>query len=307
MAAAAHGRLAALQCHLRPRESIGAGSVIGRVGLARTAAASAEAGRDALFAAEPTEMPPGATVEVLSASGMGVRVRGIANASRLERRHARWLLSLLYTHKVLAVAGQGRRSPMEHAEYAAMFGRPESEVWYRGTGNSAAPERPPPPPPGERDFSDRRGMIPGFPEVLVITSLGPGSFKFAPELGPPYLVYDLEKSAAQARPNHEATMQWHTDNSYEENPASATTLFVNRSCAAGPTQLTDMCAAYRALPEATKRRIAGLVVPHYTGPGIVAPHMRKKYDDRWVEGVKGSSHDTANMTKGQVRASLHAG
>ena len=41
----------------------------------------------------------------------------------------------------------------------------------------------------------------------------------------------------------------------------------------GKTSLTNMIAAYDALPAATQRKIDGLVAPHYTGPGILGDHM----------------------------------
>ena len=96
----------------------------------------------------------------------------------------------------------------------------------------------------------------------------------------PFLDYDLAKSASRAQPGHEATMQWHTDNSYEENPASATMLYVHRHPPqGGATSVTDMIGAYRGLPPATKAKIEGLVAPHYMGPGIVSPHMRETYGE----------------------------
>ena len=71
-----------------------------------------------------------------------------------------------------------------------------------------------------------------------------------------------------------SNFQWHTDNSYEEEPAAATWLYVNRLPEnGGKTSLTNMIAAYDALPAATQRRIDGLVAPHYTGPGILGDHM----------------------------------
>ena len=90
MAGAAEGRLRRALGHLRP---------------AAAAAAAATAPGDEVFAEEATERPPGATATVLSASGVGVRVDGV-DAGSLERRHARWLLRLLYKHRVLALSHQ---------------------------------------------------------------------------------------------------------------------------------------------------------------------------------------------------------
>ena len=46
-------------------------------------------------------------------------------------------------------------------------------------------------------------------------------------------------------------------------------------------------------------KIEGLVAPHYMGPGIVSPHMREHYDDRWVESATGSPHDTKTLSDSQ--------
>ena len=156
---------------------------------------------DALFG-EDTAAPPGATVEQLTDRGFGVRVRGIADVRALTAPQIRWLLQLLFRHRLLAVAGQQHLRPPEFAEFARHFGHhPEWEVFYKGTTGS-----------GGR----KKSLVPGHPEVLCVTSLGPGSYRYAEELGPPYLSYDLQQSAAQRDPSFVANFQWHTDNSYEE-------------------------------------------------------------------------------------------
>jgi len=56
---------------------------------------------------------------------------------------------------------------------------------------------------------------------------------------------------------------WHTDSSFKRLPAYCSMLY-GRSIPpiGGHTEFADMRAAYDALPEATKRRIAGLVAEH---------------------------------------------
>src|SRR5437879_6906315 len=56
---------------------------------------------------------------------------------------------------------------------------------------------------------------------------------------------------------------WHTDSSFKRLPAYCSILH-GRSIppVGGHTEFADLRAAYDALPEATKRRIAGLVAEH---------------------------------------------
>lgn len=249
---------------------------------AASAASAASAGihsraLDAVFSSH-TAAPPGATVELLNDRGFGVRVRGIPSVQTLEPTHVRWLLSLLFRHRLLAIAGQNHLKPPEFADFAKNFGdHPEWEVFYKTSGQR-----------------NPEGLVPGHPEVLCVTSLGPGSFSYAPERGPPYLEYDLAKSAAAADPSFVANFQWHTDNSYEEIPANATMLFVNKlPKEGGKTSLADMVAAYDALSSEMKKRIDGLTVRHYSGPGILGDHMAATYGDRWNTATIVSGEESA--------------
>jgi taurine dioxygenase len=59
---------------------------------------------------------------------------------------------------------------------------------------------------------------------------------------------------------------WHTDYSYLEIPARATTLFsIQAPKVGGDTLFADQVSAYDDLPEATKKRIGGLVGIHHYG------------------------------------------
>ncbi len=61
---------------------------------------------------------------------------------------------------------------------------------------------------------------------------------------------------------------WHTDQSYEEVPASATMLYALKSPkTGGQTMLADMVAAYDALPDNIKERIDDLTAVHLYGSG----------------------------------------
>ena len=163
---------------------------------------------DAIFGVD-TIPPPGAVVEELNDRGFGVRVRGITNVRALTPPELRWLLQLLYRHRLLAIADQGHLTPPEFAEFARNFGgHPEWEVFYKGTAHKG---------------SARRALIPAYPEVLCVTSLGPGSFRYDERRGPPYLSYDLETSAAQRDPSFVSNFQWHTDNRSVQ-PTTATAL-----------------------------------------------------------------------------------
>src|SRR5262249_20708805 len=56
---------------------------------------------------------------------------------------------------------------------------------------------------------------------------------------------------------------WHTDSSFKRLPARASLLYARSIApAGGHTEFADERAAYVALPEATKRRLDGLVVEH---------------------------------------------
>ena len=65
---------------------------------------------------------------------------------------------------------------------------------------------------------------------------------------------------------------WHTDQSYEKVPASATMLYsIIAPSRGGETQYCDMATAYDDLDEGTKRRIDGLEVAHKYGRGKLRP------------------------------------
>jgi len=86
---------------------------------------------------------------------------------------------------------------------------------------------------------------PEFPEILPLSNLF--------ENGEPIGVYD-------------GAAYWHTDMSYEEEPAFATVVYsIQAPAAGGETCFADMVRAYESLPEQTRRMIDGLTVLHHYG------------------------------------------
>ena len=90
--------------------------------------------------------------------------------------------------------------------------------------------------------------MPGYPEMMAIGNHG-GEWK--------------ENDAVR-----NGAAFWHTDQSYEAVPSSATMLFSIRSPeSGGETQLADLKSAYDQLPEAMKRRLDGCHAWHLYGAG----------------------------------------
>jgi alpha-ketoglutarate-dependent taurine dioxygenase len=74
---------------------------------------------------------------------------------------------------------------------------------------------------------------------------------------------------------------WHCDSAYEETPATVTMLLgVIAPDQGGETQFCDLVAAYEALPETMKQRIAGLEVRHCAGGGVAHgdEHLLRRED-----------------------------
>ena len=68
------------------------------------------------------------------------------------------------------------------------------------------------------------------------------------------------------------TALWHTDQSYEAIPASATMLYaIKVPTIGGETQICNMVAAYQDLDQTTKRRLDSLQVAHQYGRGKLRP------------------------------------
>lgn len=90
--------------------------------------------------------------------------------------------------------------------------------------------------------------MPGYPEMMAIGNYG-GEWKDN----------DAVRNGAAF---------WHTDQSYEAVPSSATMLFSIKSPeSGGETQLADLKSAYDALPEDMKQRLEGRYAWHLYGAG----------------------------------------
>jgi taurine dioxygenase len=78
-------------------------------------------------------------------------------------------------------------------------------------------------------------------------------------------VYILSNKMVDGRPigDADAGYGWHTDNSYSKLPALCTLLYAIEVPPEGSdTQLSDLCAAWDALPASRQREVDGLVVHH---------------------------------------------
>jgi taurine dioxygenase len=134
-------------------------------------------------------------------------------------------------------------------------------------------------PPAHIEFSGRFGelkrhvlkenLLPGLPEIYVLTNM---------------------TSQNQVKPRPYAGAYWHTDLSYEEQPAFGSVMFaVEVPEVGGDTMFCSMAAAYDALSERMKTLLEGLTATHSFEhayetfvkklPGT-APISRAIFDDR---------------------------
>jgi alpha-ketoglutarate-dependent 2,4-dichlorophenoxyacetate dioxygenase len=104
------------------------------------------------------------------------------------------------------------------------------------------------------------------PLEISIAALNQGKLRLRPELAD---VSNLNRhneiwhDTSRLRGLGAGNLLWHTDSSFKYLPARASLLYA-RSIppVGGHTQFADMRAAYDALPDATKRRLEGLVAEH---------------------------------------------
>jgi taurine dioxygenase len=92
----------------------------------------------------------------------------------------------------------------------------------------------------------------------------PIDFFFTPDLDPefPHLIR-ISNSPDLDPGRRDGAAFWHTDGSYEYQPAAFTMLLaIEAPDVGGETRFADMVGAYEALPSETKSRIDGLVVKH---------------------------------------------
>jgi taurine dioxygenase len=105
------------------------------------------------------------------------------------------------------------------------------------------------------DFSRRFGELqvhvldqfrhPQYPEIYVLSNV------------------DAATGTTIGRHPDKGTLTWHSDLSFQRRPALATILYgIETPSSGGETQFADMAAAYDALDQAMKERIAGLRAIH---------------------------------------------
>jgi len=111
----------------------------------------------------------------------------------------------------------------------------------------------------------------GHPEILLLSNVMKD--------GEPVGIYD-------------GAAYWHTDQSYDAEPASATVVHaVQVPARGGETRFADMYRAYDTLPDTTKRRIDGLTVCH-------------RYGNR--DDPDGKTRHGAAKLRGQQKAAVRA-
>jgi taurine dioxygenase len=103
---------------------------------------------------------------------------------------------------------------------------------------------------------------------------------------------------------------WHSDQSYEAEPASATMLYaVKVPKTGGETQLVDLYAAYKALDDATRKEIKDKVALHLYGASSGTEGENKAapiINDRQRDAVPAVPHRLARPHPVTGRVSLYA-
>ena len=126
---------------------------------------------------------------------------------------------------------------------------------------------------GELDFApiqeNGRRFVEGHPEIYVVSNV-------------------IENGVAIGSLGAGEAV-WHTDMSYLEDPPKASMLYaIEIPPAGGNTGFTNMYQAYEELPEALKRRVAGLRVKHdgtYNSGGYVRQGVTPTDDPREAPGT----------------------
>lgn len=110
----------------------------------------------------------------------------------------------------------------------------------------------------------------------------PHVLEYARMKGHPAIV-PLTNKTPDGREPGQGAAHWHTDQSYEADPASATILYsVEAPETGGETLIADMFRAYDDLPSETKHRIEGLKATHLYGKGVAA--RKEDYEPAPLQG-----------------------
>lgn len=89
----------------------------------------------------------------------------------------------------------------------------------------------------------------------------------------------------------DGAVHWHSDSSYEEEPAAVTMLYGKEAPEeGGVTHFASTAAAYDALPADTKARLAGLVAIHQLGMAPWVPGETQPDPDRPVRAMPDQRH-----------------
>src|SRR6266853_5344939 len=122
----------------------------------------------------------------------------------------------------------------------------------------------------------KKYLLPGFPEILLISNI-------RDEQGEHIGLAD-------------AGFTWHTDTSYRRRPSRCSLLYAKEvperdGVALGDTVFANTIAAYEALPEAMKRRLAGLKAIHrYAARRRAADSPRPKLTQAQLEETPDIAH-----------------
>lgn len=130
----------------------------------------------------------------------------------------------------------------------------------------------------------------GHPEILLLSNVMKN--------GEPVGIYD-------------GAAYWHTDQSYDAEPASATVVHaVQVPARGGETRFADMYRAYETLSEAMKHRIDGLTVRHHYGnrddPDGKTRHGAAKLKEEQKAAVSAVTHPLARRHPITGRKALYA-
>jgi taurine dioxygenase len=161
---------------------------------------------------------------------IGAEIAGVDLSQDLDEATFREIERVYDSNAVTVVRGQ-HLTPAQHVAFSRRFGDLEIHVL-------------------------KQYLLPGHPELFVLSN-----------------ILD-EKGERIGMADAGRVCVWHTDMSYLEKPPRGSMLYahevpVNNGKPLGDTLFADTAAAYAALPEATKRKIAGLKAVH---------RMTKGYD-----------------------------
>jgi len=127
-------------------------------------------------------------------------------------------------------------------------------------------------------------LLAGHPEILLVTNKKEnGRFLGIPDLG----------------------RKWHTDQSYQENPALGSLLYALEvpEDGSGDTWFADMTAAYEALPEAERHRLDGLQAEHRYDH----KHQNFELSDNQIDRLPGVIHPLVRTHPETGRKALYLG